>query len=112
MQLQREWRHLLLECLSIVPSRLGADVTAGRKHVPVLPNAVKFCSHAEAGLVNVLACVLVAAPGVVGSGNLGEVFGGQPPMYPIRHRPELSRVEKQRLACPAPEPRISLVSSQ
>ena len=58
---------------------------------------------AEAGHVGVLARVLVAAPGVVGAGDLRDVVVGQLAVHAVDHRAELAGVDEERLAAPVAE---------
>src|SRR6266581_48649 len=81
-QRRGEPRHLLREGLAVILGGLGADVAAGRQDVAMLADVIEPCRLAEAGDVGVSlwipACAgmtidWVAAPGVVGAGDLGEV---------------------------------------
>ena len=60
----------------------------------MLADVVDLGSFAEPGHVGVLARVPVAAPGVVGARDLGQVLVGQLAVYPVHHRTHLSRVDE------------------
>lgn len=67
--------HLLLERLSVVLGGFRADVAPGREHVAVFADVVELCGLAEPR--NILLCGRgrphsqgVAAPGVVGAGDI------------------------------------------
>ncbi len=67
---------------------------------------------AEAGHVGVLARVLVAAPGVVGAGDLRDVGVGQLAVHAVDHRAELAGVDEERLAAPVAEAAVLLVAGE
>jgi hypothetical protein len=87
--------HLLLERLAVVLLRLGADVAAGREHVAVLAYLVQLRALAEAGHVGVLAGLRLAAPGVVGVGDAGDVLVGQLAVGAVHHAAELAGVDEE-----------------
>jgi hypothetical protein len=57
--------YLFSEWLPVVFRRLRADVTAGREHMPVLPDVLNVGIEAKAGHVCVFAGLSVAPPGIV-----------------------------------------------
>ena len=67
---------------------------------------------AEAGHVGVLARVLVAAPGVVGAGDLRDVLVGQLAVHAVDHRAQLAGVDEERLAAPVAEAAVLLVARE
>src|SRR3990172_4160069 len=104
--------HLLLERLAVVLGSLGANIAAGREHVAVLADVLQFGALAEAGHVGVLARILVAAPGVVGAGDLRDVGIKQLAVHAVGHGAELARVDEERLAAPVAEAAVPLVAGE
>src|SRR5579864_3539367 len=102
--------HLLLERFAVVLDGLGADVAARREHVAVLADVLQRGAFAEAGRVGIHARVLVAAPGVVGAGDLRDVGIRQLAVYTVGHGAELAGVDEQRLAAPVAEAAVPLVA--
>src|SRR5262245_20982679 len=90
--------HLLLERFAVVLLRLGADVAAGREHVPVLAHLLQRRALAKAGHVGISARLLLAAPGVVGGGDACNVLVGQPAMRAIHHAAEFAGVDEEHVA--------------
>src|SRR6266508_5416261 len=90
--------HLVLERFAVVLQRLCADVATRREHVAVLSDFLQRRCLAEAGYVGVLPRVLLAAPGVVGAGDTGDVFVGQLAVGAIHHAAELAGVEEEYMA--------------
>jgi hypothetical protein len=58
---------------------------------------------AEAGYVRILAGILLAAPGVVGVGDAGDIFVGQLAVGAVSHAPELAGVDKEQMAAAVTE---------
>ena len=102
-QLRCEPPHLLLERLAVVLLRLGADVAAGREYMAVLADVLQRRALAEAGDVGVVACVLFAAPGVLGTGDASDLFVGEFAVGAVDHANELAGVDEQYLAAAVAE---------
>jgi hypothetical protein len=64
------------------------------------------------GISAVLAHVLLAAPGVVSSGNLGDVLVGELAVGAVHHAAELAGVDKEHLASPLAELTVLPVACQ
>ena len=100
------------ERLTVTFDSLSPHVAAGREHVAVLADVVELRGLAEAGHVGVLARVLVAAPSVIGAGDLRDVLVGQLAVHAIHHRAHLARVDEERLAAPVAEAAVLLVARE
>src|SRR6266571_2193719 len=85
--------HLLLERLAVVLLRLGTDVASGREHVAMLADPLQRGAVAEAGNVLVRARVLLAAPGMVGAGDAGDLLVRQLAVRAIYQPAELAGVD-------------------
>jgi hypothetical protein len=92
----------------------GTDVAAGGQDVVVVPDVVQRGRLAEAGHVLVTPSLAlprlrgrggvgVAAPGVVGIGDAGNVVAGQFAVYPVNQCAQLAGVNEERLAAAVAE---------
>src|SRR5690606_33939467 len=98
--------------LAVVLLRLGADVAAGREHVAVLAYVIERRALAEPGHVGVFAGALLAAPGVVGVGDPGDVHVGQLAVGAVHHAAELSSVYEEHVAAAVAELAVLAVARE
>src|SRR5665647_1668083 len=102
-ELRDEPRHLLIEGLAVLLDHLRAHIPPGREHIPVRAHLVERRALAEARDVVVLPYPRLAAPGVVGVGDAGDVVVGELAVGPVDHRPELASVDEEDLAAAVTE---------
>src|SRR5438128_146099 len=103
-----ESSHPLFERFIVLLGHCCADVTAGREHMAMIADIVERGRLAEAGHVRVLARVLVAAPGMIGAGDLCDVLVAQFAMHAINQHSHLACVDEQRFATAIAEAAILL----
>src|ERR1035437_4615081 len=104
--------HLVVQRVGVLFRRFRADVSAGSEDVAVASDLVEPGGLSEAGDVRVFGRVGIAAPGVVGAGDLGDVGVGQFAVSSIGHRAELSGVDEERLAASVAEAAVALVAGE
>ncbi len=78
----------------------------------MLTDVVELYSFAEAGDIGVISCVLVTAPRVVGSSDLGYVVITQFAVNTVNQRSHLPSVDEEGLAPPISEASIPLIASE
>src|SRR5438093_6287528 len=111
-KLGHEPLHLLLERLAVILGRLRADVAARSEDVTMLADVVELRRHAVAWHVREVARVLVAAPGVVGAGDPGDVGVGQLAVHAVDHRTHFARVDEEGLAAPVTEAAVTFAARE
>src|SRR3989442_1264226 len=102
--------HPLREGFVVLLRGFGAHVAAGRKHVAVLADVIERRRHAEPRHVGVRARLLVAAPGVVGARDLGDVLVGEFAVHTVYHRSKLTGIDEERCAAPVVEAAVFLAA--
>ena len=83
VQFRDEAGPLFFEGFAVVFDFLGADVAAGGEDVAVGGDFFKSGRFAEAGDVFVFACTFFSSPGMVGTGDFGNVIISQFAMHAI-----------------------------
>src|SRR5205807_2770299 len=100
------------ERLAVVRQHLSAYVAAGRQYVAVRTDLRQRGAFGKARDVRVRACVLLATPRVVGTGDPRDVLVGQLAMCPVHHAAHLPCVDEEHLTMPVAEPAVLLVARQ
>src|SRR3990172_2822758 len=92
-QRRGEPAHLFVEWLGVLLNVRGADVAARGEDMAVSADLVDRCGPAAAGGAGVLAGALIAAPGVVGAGDPGDIVVGELAVGSIDQRAHLPGVD-------------------
>ena len=100
LQLLLQRREPLLERHVVLFRRRRADIAARRQDMVVRPDLLQRRRLAEARHVLIGARVRLAAPGVIGRRDLGDVLVGELLAGAVHHVPELAGVDEQHLAAP------------